>query len=84
LELGYTLPVATDLDRIEDLAEAIVALPFEDQARLLEKVMTPQMRLRLLVDQVRRQGAEPDQSKIDVVVSQAVKRVRSGSRRFVK
>ena len=38
--------------------------------------MTPQMRLRLLVDQVRRQGAVKDESKIDVIVNQAVKRVR--------
>jgi hypothetical protein len=84
LELGYTLPMATNLARIEALAEAIEALPFKDQARLLERVITPQLRLHLLVDQVRRQGVVPDERRFDVVVNQAVKRVRSRFHRLVK
>jgi hypothetical protein len=84
LELGYTLPMATNLARIEALAEAIEALPFKDQARLLERVITPQLRLHLLVDQVRRQGVVPNERRIDVVVNQAVKRVRSRFHRLVK
>jgi hypothetical protein len=43
------------------IKQSIEALPMDDKAQLLEAVMTPQMRLRLLVNHV---------------VNRAVKRVR--------
>ena len=48
----------------------------EDKAQLLEAVMTPQMRLRILVNQVRRRGDAVSNRHVDRVVNKAVKRVR--------
>jgi hypothetical protein len=58
------------------IKERIEALPIEDKAQLLEAVMTPQMRLRLLVNQVRRRNDGVSDRHVDRVVNQAVKRVR--------
>jgi hypothetical protein len=38
------------------IKQSIEALPMDDKAQLLEAVLTPQMRLRILVNQVRRRG----------------------------
>ncbi len=67
---------------IRELTERIEALPVDQQAKLLEVVMTPQMRLRLLVAGVRRRGSVKDERRIDRVVDGAVKRIRraAGSR----
>jgi hypothetical protein len=58
------------------IKERIDALPMEDKAQLLEAVMTPRMRLRLLVNQVRRRGEAGVDGQVDRVVNRAVKRVR--------
>ena len=58
------------------IRERIEALPIEDKAQLLEAVMTPQMRLRLLLNQVRRRNDEVSDGHVDRVVNRAVKRVR--------
>ena len=58
------------------IKQRIEALPIEDKAQLLEAVMTPQMRLRLLVNQVRRRNDEVSDRHVDRVVNRAVKRVR--------
>ena len=58
------------------IKERIDALPLEDKAKLLEAVLTPRMRLRLLVNQVRRRGETGSDSQVDRVVNRAVKRVR--------
>jgi hypothetical protein len=55
---------------------SINALPIEDKAQLLEAVMTPQMRLRILVNQVRRRVGGVSDRHVDRVVNKAVKRVR--------
>jgi hypothetical protein len=73
--------MASNLAKIDELAERIEALPVNDQTRLLEKVITPHMRLRLLVNQVRRQGKLTDGRKVDRTVHQAVKRVRRATGR---
>ena len=52
----------------------------EEKAQLLEAVMTPRMRLRLLVNQVRRRGDCRADGHVDRVVNQAVKRVRRAAR----
>jgi hypothetical protein len=58
------------------IKQSIEALPMDDKAQLLEAVMTPQMRLRLLVNQVRRRGDGGADRHVDRVVNRAVKRVR--------
>jgi hypothetical protein len=58
------------------IKQSIEALPMDDKAQLLEAVMTPQMRLRILVNQVRRRGDEGADRHVDRVVNRAVKRVR--------
>lgn len=58
------------------IKQRIEALPMEDKAQLLEAVMTPQMRLRVLVNQVRRRGDGVSDHRVDRVVNRAVKRVR--------
>jgi hypothetical protein len=57
----------------------IEALPMKDKAQLLEAVMTPQMRLRILVNQVRRRGDAGADGHVDRVVNRAMKRVRSAA-----
>jgi len=47
-----------------------------DKAQLLEAVMTPQMRLRILVNQVRRRDDGGADAHVDRVVNGAVQRVR--------
>ena len=58
------------------IRERIEALPVDDKAQLLEAMMTPQMRLRLLVNQVRRRNDGVSDRHVDRVVNRAVKRVR--------
>lgn len=58
------------------IKQSIEALPMDDKAQLLEAVMTPQMKLRLLVNQVRRRGDAGTDRHVDRVVNRAVKRVR--------
>jgi len=58
------------------IKERIDALPLKDKAQLLEAMMTPQMRLRILVNQVRRRGNGGADSHLDCAVNRAVKRVR--------
>ena len=60
---------------IADLAKRIEALPAERRLRLLEHVLTPKLRFRLLLEDIRRHVRAP-QRKIDRVVNQAVREVR--------
>jgi len=48
----------------------------EDRLRLIQGLLTPEIRLRLLAEQVRGQGRPRDERRIDVVVNRAVRRVR--------
>jgi hypothetical protein len=56
---GYTgsvrLPAKTDDPEVADLRRRLVSLPMESQARVLEGVLTPGLRLRVLAEQVRHQ-----------------------------
>jgi hypothetical protein len=49
------LPAKTDDSEITELRRRLVSLPVESQARVLEGVLTPGLRLRVLAEQVRRQ-----------------------------
>jgi len=48
----------------------------EDRLRLIQGLLAPEIRLRLLAEQVRCQGRPRDERRIDVVVNRAVRRVR--------
>jgi len=48
----------------------------EDRLRLIQGLLTPEIRLRLLAEEVRGQGRPRDERRIDVVVNRAVRRVR--------
>ena len=64
------------LDRdLAELARRIEELPPERRVRLLEHVLTPKLRLRLVLQEIREQVRAP-QKKIDRVVNQAVREVR--------
>ena len=52
-------------------------LPSRDQLALIEGLLTPAMRLRLIVGQVRSQAGPRDEGRIDAVVDRTVRRVRS-------
>lgn len=50
-----SLPAKTDDPEIAELRRRLVSLPMESQARILEGVLTPGLRLRVLAEQVRHQ-----------------------------
>jgi hypothetical protein len=52
------------------------ALPTPDQVALIEGLLTPAMRLRLIVRQVRGQSGPRNERRIDAVVDRAVRKVR--------
>jgi len=62
-----------EVDRVLILTRRWTA---EDRLRLIQGLLTPEIRLRLLAEQVRGQGRPRDERRIDVVVNRAVRRVR--------
>jgi len=53
------LPAKTDDPEVAELRRRLVSLPMESQARVLEGVLTPGLRLRVLAEQVRHQAGLP-------------------------
>ena len=51
-------------------------LPSGDQLALIEGLLTPAMRLRLIVRQIRSQAGPRDERHIDAVVDRTVRKVR--------
>ena len=49
------LPAKTDDPEVAELRRRLVSLPMERQAQVLEGVLTPGLRLRVLAEQVRHQ-----------------------------
>jgi hypothetical protein len=78
------LPAKTDDRDLDELRERLVALSIARQARVLEGVLTPGLRLRVLAEQVRHQvGPLSDEAEAEAEreINEAVKGVRrSGSR----
>ena len=62
-------------EEIERTLERVRSWPAEDQAALIEGLLTPELRMRLILEEVRRHVRAP-QRKIDRVVDQAVRRIR--------
>jgi hypothetical protein len=50
------LPATIDDPEIAELRQQLVSLPMESQARVLEGVLTPGLRLRVLAEQIRDQA----------------------------
>jgi len=63
-------------DEIERTLEQVRSWPTKDQVVLIEGLLTPKTRLRLLVEEARRQVRVKDEREIDRAVNRAVRRVR--------
>ena len=68
--------VATPSADLAMMLRRAKALPSRDQQALIEGLLTPAMRLRLIVEQVWRQPGPRDERTIDAVVDLAVRKVR--------
>ena len=82
-ELGYaigvSLPAKTEDTEIAELRRRLVSLPAEGQARVLEGVLTPALRLRVLAEQLRhRTGVLTDEQEVlaEREIDDAVREVR--------
>jgi hypothetical protein len=72
-------PTAASDREVEDLRKRLTALSVEKQAQVLESVLTPGLRLRVLAEQVRRQvGPLSDDEEVDAEsdIANAVKQAR--------
>jgi hypothetical protein len=78
------LPAKTDDRDLDELRERLAALPIARQARVLEGVLTPALRLRVLAEQVRHQVgplSNDAEAEVERDINEAVKEVRrSGTR----
>lgn len=64
---------------VDELRQRFAALPIEQQARVLESVLTPGLRLRVLAEQVRRQVgslSDAQEEGAEREIGDAVKEVR--------
>lgn len=78
------LPAKTDDRDVDELRERLAALPIARQARVLEGVLTPGLRLRVLAEQVRHQiGPLSDAAEAEAEreIDEAVKEVRRSNSR---
>ena len=78
------LPAKTDDRDVDELRERLAALPMARQARVLESVLTPGLRLRVLAEQVRRQVgplSDEEEAQAEREIDEAVKEVRRSSTR---
>jgi hypothetical protein len=66
---------STDLAAIRRRARALSS---RDRLALVGGLLTPAMRLRLIVRQIRNLGRSRDERRIDQVVDRAVRKVRGG------
>jgi hypothetical protein len=78
------LPAKTDDRDVDELRERLAALPMARQARVLENVLTPGLRLRVLAEQVRHQVgplSDEEEAQAEREIDEAVKQVRRSSTR---
>lgn len=78
------LPAKTDDPEVAELRRRLVSLPMESQARVLEGVLTPGLRLRVLAEQVRHQVGhltEDQEAVAEREIDDAVRDVRRSSTR---
>ena len=73
------LPAKIDDPEVADLRRRLVSLPIEQQAHVLEGVLTPWLRLRVLGQQVRHQVGQmtdEDEAIAEREIDDAVREVR--------
>jgi hypothetical protein len=68
--------MATRRAALETMLRRAKTLPSQDQLALIEGLLTPAIRLRLIVRQIREQAGPRDERHIDAVVDRAVRKVR--------
>lgn len=68
--------MARSAKHIQDLAKQIEDLPSDDRMRLLRRVLTPQMDLSLLAEDLRRKTRRHDPRAITRDVNRAVREIR--------
>lgn len=61
---------------VEAVVEQAKRWPSEDRAALVEALMTPKLRLKLLLEDARNRVKVPDDAQIDRTVNRAVRRIR--------
>jgi hypothetical protein len=72
-------PAKTDDQEVQELRQRLTALPADRQARVLEGILTPGLRLRVLAEQVRGQvgpESDEDEAREAADVRNAVREVR--------
>jgi len=73
------LPAKIDDPEVAELRRRLVSLPIERQAQVLEGVLTPGLRLRVLAEQVRRQVGQmtdDDEAIAERDIEESVREVR--------
>jgi hypothetical protein len=73
------LPAKIDDPEVAELRRRLVSLPMERQAQVLEGVLTPGLRLRVLAEQVRHQVGQmtdEDEAIAEREIDEAVRGVR--------
>ncbi len=60
----------------QEIVRRARGLPVKDQAALVETLLTPQLRLHLIVEEIRSRVRVKDDRKIDRIVDRAVRRAR--------
>ncbi|TMB01482.1 MAG: hypothetical protein E6J70_08305 [Deltaproteobacteria bacterium] len=68
--------MASRREEVDAVLRLARRLSVEDRFRLIRGLLTPEIQLRLLAEQVRRQGRIRDERRIDSVVNRAVRRQR--------
>jgi hypothetical protein len=70
------LIMATRRAELDAMLRRAKALPSRDQLALIEGLLTPAMRLRLIIRQVRSQGGPRNERRIDAVVDRTARKLR--------
>jgi hypothetical protein len=68
--------MATRRAALDAVLRRAKTLPSRDQLALIEGLLTPAVRLRLIVRQIRNQGGPRNERRIDAAVDRAVRKVR--------
>ena len=68
--------MARPAKKVEELARSIDELTVRERVRLLERVLTPETELALVVERVRRRTRGVDPRKVDRDISAAIQEVR--------
>ena len=78
------LPAASEDRDVDELRERLSVLSIAQKARVLEGVLTPGLRLRVLAEQVRRQVgqlSEEEEARVEREIDEAVREVRRSKHR---